>query len=247
MAAVEIGAGVFITGTDTGVGKTVFAAGLALYLRRRGLSTGVMKPAESGVDDPTRLGPDAEALKWAADVDDPDDVISPYRLKEPLAPSVAARQEGVRIAPATIKECFNILKKKYDFIIVEGAGGLMVPLAGGILFADLARDMALPLLVVTRPDLGTINHTFLTLFAAQQMQLPLSGYLINRMPAHPDIACRTAPHTMSSLLPGDLLGVVPDLGNDDDYPALIDRAANQIESLPTLPLLLTSLGLKGLI
>ena len=92
----------------------------------------------------------------------------------------------------------------------------MVPIAGGILFADIARLMQIPLMVVARPGLGTINHTFLTVFAALQMQLPLAGYLINRMPPNPDLACKTAPHTMASLINSDLLAVLPDIDDEQE-------------------------------
>ena len=243
MAAVDQLRGVFITGTDTGVGKTIFSAALAIFLRHRGINVGVMKPAESGVDDSSTLGNDGALLAWAAEVNDAPDLISPYRLKEPLAPSVAAKREGVKIIPGHIQECFEELSSQHDFMIVEGAGGLMAPLVGGILFADIARQMQLPLLVVTRPDLGTINHTFLTVFAAQQMQLPLAGYLINRMPEKPDVACETAPHSMSSLISSDLLGVLPDI-NEQDPENIVRLLATEIESSPTLPLLLANLDLS---
>jgi dethiobiotin synthetase len=243
MAAVEQLRGVFITGTDTGVGKTIFAAALAMFLRQRGINVGVMKPAESGVDDSTSLGNDGELLTWAAEVNDSPDLITPYRLKEPLAPSVAAKREGVKIIPGHIQNCFEELSSQHEFMIVEGAGGLMAPLVGGILFADMARQMQLPLLVVTRPDLGTINHTFLTVFAAQQMQLPLAGYLINRMPEKPDVACETAPHSMSSLISSDLLGVLPDI-NEQGPKNIVRLLASEIESSPTLPLLLANLNLS---
>ncbi len=242
MAAAESIRGVFVTGTDTGVGKTVIGAALALFLRQRGVDVGVMKPAESGVDDPASPGPDATLLAWAAGVEDVPESVSPYRLREPLAPAVAAQREGVRIVPGVIQQHFDILRRRHDFLIVEGAGGLMVPLAGGILFADLARQMALPLLVVSRPDLGTINHTFLTVFAARQMELPLAGYLINRMPEYPDAACETAPHTMASLIPADLLGVFPDI-RAEAQEDVVRLLAAEIAGSPSLPLLLARLGL----
>lgn len=243
MAAAKQFNGVFITGTDTGVGKTIFAAALAMFLRQRDINVGVMKPAESGVEDVSKLGNDGELLSWAAETDDSPDLISPYRLTEALAPSVAAKREGIKIIPGHIQECFEELSSHHDFMIVEGAGGLMAPMVGGILFADLARQMQLPLLVVTRPDLGTINHTFLTVFAAQQMQLPLAGYLINRMPEKPDTACETAPHSMSSLISSDLLGVLPDI-NEQDPRNIVRLLAMEIESSPTLPLLLANLNLS---
>jgi len=243
MVAAEKFNGVFITGTDTGVGKTIFAAALAKFLSKRGIDVGVMKPFESGIADPSQLGPDAALLTWAAGVQDDPDLVSPYRLKEPLAPAVAAQREGVKVVPSLVQNCFEQLKSKHEFIIVEGAGGLMVPVAGGILIADIARQMNLPMMVVARPGLGTINHTFLTVFTAQQMQIPIAGYVINRMPEPPDVACQTTPHTMASLISADLLGLFPDI-KDDDPKNIIELMASEIESSPTLPLLLAALQLK---
>jgi dethiobiotin synthetase len=234
--------GVIITGTDTGVGKTVFAAALACYLRKCGIDVGVMKPVESGVEYPEQAGPDAALLRWAAETDDPLEIYATYRLKEPLAPSVAAQRDGIKIVPGHIQECFEELCRKHEFVIVEGAGGLMVPVAGGILFADIARQMQLPLLVVARPDLGTINHTFLTIFAAQQMQLPLAGYVINRMPPNPDTACKTAPHTLASLVSADLLAVLPDISEETEKDA-VKLLAGEIKASPTLGLLHNNLNL----
>ncbi|PLY03154.1 MAG: dethiobiotin synthase [Desulfuromonas sp.] len=235
--------GVFVTGTDTGVGKSVVAAALAHYLRHQGINVGVMKPIESGVADPEQPGPDAVMLQTAAGTDDPVDMISPYRLNEPLAPAVAAQRAGVKIVPAHIIDQYHELCSRHDFIIVEGAGGLMVPIAGGILIADLAKQMDLPLLVVTRPNLGTINHTFLTVFSARQMQLPVAGYIINRMPANPDAASETAPHTLSSLISADLLGVLPDIEGVSQSD-LVKLVAAEIETSPALGLLHANLQIS---
>ncbi len=242
MAAASRSKGIFITGTDTGVGKTMFGASLALFLKTMGVDVGVMKPAESGVANPDELGPDAGLLAWAAAADDPIDTISPYRLKAALAPSVAAQQEQITVVPGVIQEKFESLCDKHEFVIVEGAGGLMAPVSGGILVADIARQMQIPLMIVSRPDLGTINHTFLTVFAAQQMQLPVAGYLINRMPGNPDTACKTAPHTMASLISADLLGVLPDV-EQESVEEMVRLLAAEIETSPTRDLLLNRLGI----
>ena len=244
MVAAEMGQGLFITGTDTGVGKTVVGAAIARMLHLQGINVGVMKPVESGVTDTSRLGPDAQLLAWAAGCDDDIDLVSPYRLKEALAPSVAASREKIRIIPGVLQERFEQLQKKHDIVIVEGAGGLMAPVTGGILVADVARMLNLPLLVVTHPRLGTVNHTFLTTFAAGQLQLPIAGYLINRMPANPDPASETAPHTLASLVSADLLGVLPEVV-DKEPEQIVKLIASEIESSPGLPLLMTALGLKG--
>ena len=233
--------GVFVTGTDTGVGKTLVAAGLALFLRRRGIDVAVCKPVESGVADPSRPGPDAELLRRAAASSCSDDELAPLRLRLPLAPGVAASREQIKIAPDVLVESIAHLARSHRFLIVEGAGGLMVPLAGGYLVADLVRDVGLPLLTVCRPGLGTINHTLLTLFAARSMGLPLAGFLINGMPSQPDLAAETAPHTLASLASADLLGVLPQVDGDDF--AKVEGLADALEQLPTRSWLLTALGL----
>ncbi|HEY7746219.1 MAG TPA: dethiobiotin synthase [Desulfuromonadales bacterium] len=233
--------GVFVTGTDTGVGKTLVAAALARHLRSRNLSIGVMKPVETGVNNPGRLGTDAALLQWAAGCTDDPEMIAPYRLRAPLAPSLAAEVESVRVDLAHIVETTRSLSARYDFTIVEGAGGLMVPLAGGQLIADLVLQLGLPLLVVCRPGLGTINHTLLTVLAARTMGIPLAGFIINGMPQQPDAAEAQAPHTLASLASADLLGVLPRVEGDEREK--IGVLTQAIAGLPTLPWLHTALGI----
>ncbi|HKJ87719.1 MAG TPA: dethiobiotin synthase [Gammaproteobacteria bacterium] len=233
--------GVFITGTDTGVGKTLVAAALARFLNQRGMNIGVMKVVETGVEDPATLGPDARLLQWAANCRADADVICPYRLRTPVAPDVAAKEERVRLELSRMADAARQLSEESDFLIVEGVGGLMVPLAGGFLVADLARQMALPLLIVARPDLGTINHTLLTVFAARTMNLPTAGFLINGMPKVPGVAEKTAPHSLSALASADLLGVLERVEGDDQ--TKVDALVGQIGCLPTLSWLGMNLGL----
>ncbi|MGE4579395.1 MAG: dethiobiotin synthase [Desulfuromonadales bacterium] len=238
-------AGVFVTGTDTGVGKTMVTAALALYLRGRGVNVGVMKPVETGVADTTRLGEDGELLQWAAASTDEPDLITPYRFKAPLAPSVAAKKEDRAIDVSVILAAAENLRQRYDFLLIEGAGGLMVPLAGGLLLADLARQLGYSLVVVARPDLGTVNHTLLTTFAAQGMSIPCAGFIINNMPEAPDEACASAPKTLVTLASADLLGVLSHhRGSRRD---VVSALADEIAGLNTLPWMLMNFGLRHLI
>ena len=236
---------IFITGTDTGVGKTYFAAALARLLTRQGLRVGVMKPVESGVDDVEVLGDDANLLSWAAINDQPAELVSPYRLHAPVAPSVAASHEGVKIVPSVIKDAFDKLCDIHDYVIVEGAGGLMTPIAGGFLVADLIQLLQLQALFVCRPNLGTINHTMLSLFSAQQLGIATAGYIINGMPENPDMAEDKAPHALASLATAELLGVTPHIQIEDKHLA-IDKLADAITDLPTYKKLLTLIGLAEL-
>lgn len=173
--------GIFITGTDTGVGKTYVAAGIAAELRRRGVDVGVMKPAETGCKiRGGRLVPaDALLLMKSAGVSDPLSLVNPCRFRMPLAPAVAAKLEGKKIDIDKILDDFRTLSQKHDFMIVEGAGGIMVPLSGQYLYLDLAADLGLPAVIVSRPDLGTINHTLLTVSALREKEIPVRGIVIN--------------------------------------------------------------------
>lgn len=217
--------GIFITGTDTGVGKTVVAAALAHLLRLRGINAGVMKPVTSGCreENGRLISDDALLLCQAAGVTcEPDSV--PYLLREAVAPAEAARLDGVRIDFSRIRESFDRLAASHDYMIVEGAGGLMVPLAGGLLVADLARMLELPLLVVARPGMGTINHTLLTCFAAQQMDLTVAGVIINNFPVSPGPAEQSAAHHIGSLCGAPVLGVWPHRDDIDEMEVAIGLA-----------------------
>jgi dethiobiotin synthetase len=201
--------GLFVTGTDTGVGKTLTAAALARFLAGRGVDVGVMKPVESGVPDPAELGEDGALLCWAAECEDPADLVSPYRLPEPLAPSLAAERAGVEIHLSRLVEAVRQLSSRHDFLIVEGVGGLLVPLGKNLLVADLARQLGFPLLIVCRAGLGTINHTLLTVEAARRRDLPLAGLIINDMPRHPGTAELHAPEMLAEWSDLPVWGVLP--------------------------------------
>lgn len=170
--------GVFVTGTDTGVGKTVLARALVRALRARGIDAGAMKPIETGV---AAEGPlDALALREAAGGRDPLDDVCPERFALPAAPSAAARAEGRRVDMTRIDAAFARLAARHEWLVVEGAGGLLVPIDDGIAMAELAARLMLPLVVVARASLGTINHTRLTLEAARARDLSVRGLVINR-------------------------------------------------------------------
>ena len=235
--------GIFITGTDTGVGKTVVAATIARLLRDSGVNVGVMKPVTSGCVEleGKLLSEDAELLKWAADCDYTDQDVTPFLLKEPLAPSVAASREGVRIDFATIKDAYDRLSARHDFMIVEGAGGLMVPLVGGMLIADLINYLKLPIIVTTRPNLGTVNHTHLTTFAATQLGIQVKGIVINSYPDTPDAAEEYAPHLLASLCGASILGIFPRLAGDNRQD-IVGRLATKLSTEPTTKIMLREIG-----
>jgi dethiobiotin synthetase len=234
--------GIFVTGTDTGVGKSIVSATLARLLRMNGVSVGVMKPVTSGCREEggQLISDDAQLLCQAAGIPLVDD-IAPYRLREAIAPADAAKIDGVRVDFAAIKASFDRLAAAYDYVIVEGAGGLMVPLSGGLLVADLARQLELPLLVVARPDLGTINHTVLTCFTAQQMGLQVAGVIVNGMPEHPGLAEKGAPHQIGSLCGAPVLGVWPRCTEGDEID-IVDELAVWLDGQAETSIVLRELG-----
>ena len=160
-----------VTGTDTGIGKTFVACALAHALRAHGRTVAVMKPVETGV---VSAPEDALRLREAAADPAPLEDICPYRLRAPLAPAVAARAEGVTIDLARLETLIRRRQAAADVLLVEGAGGLLVPIRDGITYADLAARLGLPLLVVAANRLGTINHCALTARVAAAAALGLA-------------------------------------------------------------------------
>ena len=171
------GRGFFVTGTDTGCGKTVAACALVEALRRDGEIVRVMKPVETGVGEAGPL--DALALSAAAGSPDPLDLVCPVRFKMPAAPNVAARAEGRAVDLEAIEAAHAELTTRGGTLVVEGAGGLLAPLTDEVSMADLASRLGLPVVVVARGALGTINHTLLTLNEIARRQLPLAGVILS--------------------------------------------------------------------
>jgi len=224
-----------ITGTDTGIGKTTVASGIAAALRRRGHDVGVIKPVETGCEpgpDGALVAADAVQLRWAAGRDDPLDRICPYRLRDPLAPSVAARREGIRLELAAVADCIRRTIAGCELALVEGAGGLLVPLSESATFADLARACGLRLVVVIGNRLGAINHARLTLDWARAGDLDVAGYIINTLQHEPDLAARTNVEVLGEIL-GPPLGVFPFVGpvtrSDAGRARLADAAEQSID------------------
>lgn len=192
----------FITGTDTGVGKTVVAAGIAAYLHEQGVDVGVMKPAETGcATKGGSLAPaDAELLMGACRTDDVLGAVCPYCFSEPLAPAVASERAGRKVDPKLIVKIYKSLARGHDTMLMEGAGGLMAPLSGRFAYLDLAEALGLPLVIVGRTGLGTINHTMLTFEAARSRGLEVNAIVLSRSTrGKPDTAEATNPDVIREL------------------------------------------------
>ncbi|MBM2803361.1 MAG: bioD [Deltaproteobacteria bacterium] len=235
-----MGRGLFITGTDTGVGKTFFACGLAVLLKSYGYKVGVMKPAETGcIEKDGQLFPeDAWRLKDASGCAERIETICPYRLPEPLAPSIAAERAGVKIDVDHLLAVYREISAKHDITLVEGAGGLMVPLVPSFTFADFARVAKLPLIVVAANKLGVINHLLLTLEHASCKELSIMGYVLNQVTAESSLAAETNREVLTGMTGVGCLGELPFLseGKSDDGEVLnlFDRELD----LKTIELLL---------
>ena len=200
--------GFFVTGTDTGVGKTFVTAAIATALREIDANVGVMKPIETGVP-PGSFGEDATALAAAAGCSHELSLISPLRYTEPAAPSVAAEQEHTAVDMRVILAAYHTLQNHHEWLLVEGAGGLAVPIGDQMTMATLAQKLALPVLIVSRPNLGTINHSVLTAHYAQHHGLTVAGFVVNNMPEEPTGAERTCATEIERLSGLPVLCVLP--------------------------------------
>jgi len=165
--------GVFITGTDTGIGKTVVACGVAQLVRQWKKTVGVMKPFATGSQE------DAKRLIAASGTKLPLSLVNPQFFKEPLAPSVAAALEERSVDMEAVYKAFWEIAKGHEVLVVEGVGGVKVPLADSTYVIDLIAALRLPALVVARAGLGTLNHTLLTLDALERAKIPVLGIVLN--------------------------------------------------------------------
>jgi dethiobiotin synthetase len=212
-----------VTGTDTGAGKTVIAVALVALLRSRGLRVAAMKPVETGVTPGTPT--DASLLHAAAGGEDAPSDVCPVAFTEPLAPLVAAQRAARPVDLEALDAAFGRLIARRDAVVVEGAGGLLVPLTERVSCAGLFARWRLGLVVVAANRLGAINHVLLTVQAARAAQLPIRGVVLNNpTSAPPDAATDTNPRTLAQLLPGIPVLTWPWLTDVRDAVALAARA-----------------------
>jgi dethiobiotin synthetase len=174
--------GFFVTGTDTGVGKTLVACGLLRAHVARGMTAAGMKPVATGVT-PGTPG-DVEQLLAAGNVIAPNDEVNPYGFAPPIAPHIAAEQAGVRIELERIERAFHALAARAQAVVVEGIGGFHVPLGHGSDTAQLAARLGLPVILVVGMRLGCLNHALLTVEAIERRKLKLAGWVANHVDPH---------------------------------------------------------------
>ena len=233
-----------IAGTDTGVGKTFVACGIAGALRRQGFSVAPFKPAETGCardEKSQRLVPaDAEMLREATGTAASLETICPYRFAPPVAPWVAAERAGVAIDPQRLEQCYRELAASHDMVLVETAGGILVPLAENFHYADLARLLHLPVLVVIGSKLGAINHTLLTLELLRSSGLTTVACVLNHPDREMDSAIATNEHTLRRLVRVPVY-VIPNYISYDrpwdnpGFDALASEVARCLDSMQSEP------------
>jgi dethiobiotin synthetase len=206
--------GIFITGTNTGVGKTLVAAGLASILRKRKIDVGVMKPfaTSNRVFSKKYRSEDTAILAKASGVNDPDCDINPFFYSVAASPLVASElKQG---APVNINRAAQQLKKlgrKYDFLIAEGIGGILVPLTEKETVAAFVKQVNLPVIIVSTPQLGTLNHTLLTVLACKKYGLKIRGIILNKIPEKPNMVEQKTSKVIERFTHLKVLAVIPSL------------------------------------
>ena len=202
--------GIFITGTDTDVGKTVATAALACCMERSGNEVTVIKPFQTGTGEDGFLDIEFiyKALGRGFDLEE----VCPVRLIKPLSPHTAAEIEKTEI---NISSVISSLKEKFSdasgTVLYEGAGGLLVPITNNYYMSDFTKDMGLQLIIVSRPGLGTLNHTLLTIEHAKKIGLQILGIIICNYPQNPDLAESLNINTLKQLTDVDIIGVIPSI------------------------------------
>ena len=220
----------FVTGTGTDVGKTVVTGALIARARRAGETVVAIKPAESGCEPGDRDGPMvARDASWLAELAG-HEPLCPFRYRAPLAPAHAARSDDSPFKSSLVIALWREAQARADLILGEGAGGLLVPLAGDYLIADLVAELAAPLLVVARDDLGTINHTALTIECARARRLEVAGFVFSASAADDDDRAAANARTIAEQTGARYLGRLPRLETLSAR-ALADAAEAHLEPI----------------
>lgn len=198
--------GIFITGTNTGIGKTVAACCIIRALKSKGIDCGVMKPVQCAGNDSRRL------LKCLGRCE-PIDLVNPFYVKYPYAPPVAFKKEKIRFDKRKVISAYKRLSQEHQFMVVEGAGGLLVPLTENYFISDLILDLGLPVVIVALAALGAINHTLLTVECARIRKIKIAGIIFNHLSRKSGIPEKTNPRLIKKLSGLPVLGVIPYLSS----------------------------------
>ena len=230
--------GVLVVGTDTDVGKTIVCAGLTLSLRKTGLAAGYLKPLASDCH-PTPegpLSPDVALVHRLAGLPELPTELNPICLSAPLAPLAAARREGIELSLGQALDACRTFMERHSFSVIEGVGGLLVPIAPGATLLELAQGLGLPVLVVGRAGLGTINHTLLTIEALRQGGPKVLGFVFSASEpeAGSDPSTKDNPALVTEFSGAPHLGTLPYLGPEDQItpPALYNAVQDNLDLRP---------------
>lgn len=170
----------FVAGTDTDVGKTYIAAGLAVAIRKMGIDVGVMKPFAAGsAQKKGYKSEDIEILSRAAQVCDPENLVNPQFFPIPASPYTAWKKLKTKPKVSTILSSFKKLSKLHDMLLIEGMGGIMTPILKNYYITNLIKEMKIPTVIVTRSKIGTVNHTIMTVKMCEKYKIPIKGIIIN--------------------------------------------------------------------
>jgi len=171
---------IFITGTDTDVGKTYITAGIAVTLRKMGIDVGVMKPFAAGTAQKNGFkSEDIEILSKAAKVNDPEKLVNPQFFPISASPYTAWKKLKIKPKIPTILQSFRKLSNLHEMLLVEGMGGVMTPILNNYYVTNLIKDMKIPTIIVTRSKVGTVNHTIMTVKSCEKFKIPIKGIIIN--------------------------------------------------------------------
>lgn len=234
MAAEPAFRGIFVTGTDTGVGKTVVTAAIVAALRAEGLNAGVWKPVQSGGSIGNGMT-DAERLLKSTGIMEQPETVASYTFIEPLTPLLAAKQAGVKLTLEGILAAGEPLMQRYDALFVEGAGGVAVPLTDDAMVSDLIAQLHIPVLIVARSGLGTINHTLLTVSMLRHRSIPIVGIVMNDgdlSDQQDDPSIATNAELIERYSGIQVLGRFPRLSQASDTETLIQALRETIELWP---------------
>lgn len=236
-----ISPGLFVAGTDTGVGKTLVTAALVKLLRRNGVAAVPFKPIHTGCPH-AQAAPDLDFVLAGVEEDPgslpPRDLLAPCRFRHPCSPHLAARLEQRAIDIARIFDCLRRLRRGGLFPVVEGTGGLMVPVSPYYSMLDILSAMSLPVVLVTRRSLGTLNHTFLSLALLRQRLIRVVAVVFNavQQDATPEYIARDNARTIREWGRVPQLGNIPFIPGCADRPAaLVSRAAEHLDLIPLGP------------
>ena len=220
----------FVTGTDTGVGKTAITAGIAGSLHKLGINVGIMKPIATGY--PQKAGyksSDVTILAEAAGIKDPEELINPVFLPIPTSPYDATKLLSVPIEMPSILTKFKKLLSLHDVMLIEGIGGVMTPITKNFFVADMIKAMAIETIIVTRATLGTLNHTVMTCKTCKDYDIKVKGLVINNFDEKGSSAEKSAPTTLYELTGINIIGIIPFIKDLNQIDKMVEMVSKKVD------------------